>query len=821
MIGAAASPPAAGTTSLTTFDNSSPSRSQHDMLHNDARSFTVASTSNLKYPHILHPRAANPVMDLAALVREPDDDHPGVRSLVSLWRLSGATVWEVCVTGRVLGLSWSSDGLFLSLLVLRLPSWPPRAPVNASKSTIEHLSVHTGEVVKAVYVPPTLLEHLTEADWEQGHERDRRTAWWPMEWKGGNSVWLPHKPGAPLMIIDSLPDVEPVEPPKPAIINPFAPPPPAAANKGLHAKLEAASTLLPADPRPPPSVLHVAVPAQRPRASARLLTGTYLLPPGTPEDVPSAILEVAVRADKIAHLLDPVFRGLESCAAAYRDAEKQTMVWREELEACGEQQGMSVRVVHADLFRFLMCRRSSPPITEWLGNRLTNRPVAKWEATVQEGFITVMKVLAQSVIPALERMLLVLEEMNGWARGHHADQAASTLCRFHFDVILDRRELERALSLVRGLLALCEEMRQAAALEWESAVQWFKWLRYEMARAVASEEAGAPSYDVKLVWSYMVNGFVNSHFKQHFPHVIGASDAVLTEVPLPRQPKRPPLCAVMSSTLARLRQPPKNSSLPQTSDISLASLPDRSTSTGLEIESDESDVEPDDSFDTVGENDQADASLPAGTTKREPTLEPWAWANTLLASICAVGASARVRDPSHVAPAVEFPLPVIDERRIGDEDWALALVDKTLHVFARTNSLGHARFSGEVVQAAFYGDEEIALVFARGPRRWLALASVEDMRAAMVPVGSEELSSSAGGPDHHLPISRARALGTVRRDPIWSLALNPAEGRRSAWILTASGEELSVFDLEANEDEESDEASDEESDEEEGMDEEE
>lgn len=53
--------------------------------------------------------------------------------------------------------------------------------------------------------------------------------------------------------------------------------------------------------------------------------------------------------------------------------------------------------------------------------------MSKWDTTVQEGFITVMKVLAQSVIPALERVLLVLEEMNGWARGHHADQATSIL----------------------------------------------------------------------------------------------------------------------------------------------------------------------------------------------------------------------------------------------------------------------------------------------------------------------------------------------------------------------------------------------------------
>lgn len=51
-------------------------------------------------------------------------------------------------------------------------------------------------------------------------------------------------------------------------------------------------------------------------------------------------------------------------------------------------------------------------------------------------------------------------------------------CRFEFDVVLDRSELTRALALVRGMLELCEDMRQAAALEWETAVEWFKWLRY-------------------------------------------------------------------------------------------------------------------------------------------------------------------------------------------------------------------------------------------------------------------------------------------------------------------------------------------------------
>lgn len=78
----------------------------------EARAFTVASTNSLQQPHILHPHACNPAMDLAVLLCEPSDEKAkaGMSTLVSLWRLSGAKVWEVQVNGRVLGLTWSADG---------------------------------------------------------------------------------------------------------------------------------------------------------------------------------------------------------------------------------------------------------------------------------------------------------------------------------------------------------------------------------------------------------------------------------------------------------------------------------------------------------------------------------------------------------------------------------------------------------------------------------------------------------------------------------------------------------------------------------------
>lgn len=70
-----------------------------------------------------------------------------------------------------------------------------------------------------------------------------------------------------------------------------------------------------------------------------LLTGTFLLPPGTPEQLPSFILGHAQRANSITQLLETVVRGFESMQAVIKDGEKQTFLWRDELEICGEQQG--------------------------------------------------------------------------------------------------------------------------------------------------------------------------------------------------------------------------------------------------------------------------------------------------------------------------------------------------------------------------------------------------------------------------------------------------------------------------------------------------
>lgn len=149
-----------------------------------------------------------------------------------------------------------------------------------------------------------------------------------------------------------------------------------------HSALSTFPTLLPSFAQTNPQTLHVTPP--RASSSKQLLSGIYPI-----SDVPQQqSFIMAGIAHRMSEYLDAVLRGLENAQAAQKEGAKQTMIWREELETCGEQQGstpqfkckgisliciVSAKDVHDDLFRFLMTGRSAPAVAEWLGNRLTGR----------------------------------------------------------------------------------------------------------------------------------------------------------------------------------------------------------------------------------------------------------------------------------------------------------------------------------------------------------------------------------------------------------------------------------------------------------------
>lgn len=197
-----------------------------------------------------------------------------------------------------------------------------------------------------------------------------------------------------------------------------------------------------------------------------------------------------------------------------------------------------------------------------------------------------------------------------------------------------------------------------------------------MKRLVSNEDDVAPpTYDLKLVWSFMVNGFVNSRFKLHFPNVMGAADEHLPAgFPHPAPPPATDLNAIMASTLASLTAPPRRGSEQIASPT--PGVPDKSyNSSHASPLPPMSPEHPPSSPDTVGDNTAPPAIIEA---PRQRELEPWAWANSLLATCNTIVATARLRSPASerggdpllgVLPAGSF----LEERVIEGSRWILQM----------------------------------------------------------------------------------------------------------------------------------------------------
>jgi hypothetical protein len=77
----------------------------------------------------------------------------------------------------------------------------------------------------------------------------------------------------------------------------------------------------------------------------RFLSGTFRLPSSTSSgpmaalDPDPTIPRLADLSNRMMGCLDVVLRGFDAAEQAFKDGDKQTMIWREELETCGEQQG--------------------------------------------------------------------------------------------------------------------------------------------------------------------------------------------------------------------------------------------------------------------------------------------------------------------------------------------------------------------------------------------------------------------------------------------------------------------------------------------------
>lgn len=86
---------------------------------------------------------------------------------------------------------------------------------------------------------------------------------------------------------------------------------------------------------------------------------------------------------------------------------------------------------------------------------------------MQTAFSTLQSIISLSIVPALERIILVLDELLSWA-GEESES----------DLNVDGETIRRAVDVSKAFALLSEHLRQEAELEEAASAEWCKWLRF-------------------------------------------------------------------------------------------------------------------------------------------------------------------------------------------------------------------------------------------------------------------------------------------------------------------------------------------------------
>lgn len=97
----------------------------------------------------------------------------------------------------------------------------------------------------------------------------------------------------------------------------------------------------------------------------------------------------------------------------------------------------------------------------------SSQTVSKWESSLQTAFSTLQSIMTLSIVPALERIILILDELRSWA-----DDTSES------DLVLDSGTVQRAIDVAKAFALLSDHLRQEAELEEAASAEWCKWLRF-------------------------------------------------------------------------------------------------------------------------------------------------------------------------------------------------------------------------------------------------------------------------------------------------------------------------------------------------------
>ncbi|KAJ9120779.1 hypothetical protein QFC22_002712 [Naganishia vaughanmartiniae] len=757
---------------------------------------------------------------------------------IGLWRASsGRHVWDADVAGSVLlSMAWSLDGLYLSVIV----EFTYNDLSEELGLKLLHLSVQDGSLVHDVplVVDASRITNLgkLDMDWcESGAE-------WPQDAvskshltvasRDSNSSAevkiLPQK-GSAAMIIDSLPQPNDIEHFEIAENNPMM-----AYNKKkvavknpneTHALLRTFPSLLDSQP---PHVLCI------PALSRSFLSGTFPLTSHRSlsfqhKGFTARLQKPILREDMLFAKSGTRLRIMEELTERLDD-----------LESCAADNGTSRDAVMADLLRLLVAGRCGDAVSQFMGGKLTDGALNKWMSAYDDSVEYIHQTLSYGVFPALERLILLLEELKGWS-----------MYKRGYDLNLETSDVEECIEWARYLAIRVMDMSRDVTHEAEAFREFGKWLKYEISRATMQDaedlaEAQTPKHNVAFVAAYLdMLAEKGSTLPDYF---LVDSERLAGHWAAPQLPtendSRRPLPVVLKELMITLRGTSED-----LSDLEI-DLPDPGDGDAFPLDTKSTIREK--SLDQRGDRPQDDVRAqpnPNNVTPKEPGKDPlWSIADVLLSKAeKLVIAAIKDRTLAEIDDVRQSSCKKEELRACRTAETGLTYEalrseqnHQVIHVHASSpevSSFYTRTFrTGEnthILNFDFFDDEQLVIVLQlneadSGPGViYMTTISLADLQ-----LREGEMYESSGPTNWpgvirdedqdvdldslpYLPVSQSRRIGAVRsndgRLASAFLALNGRKGRRFACvglqtnvILEHSGEQIGtkdvmIFDMDENE----------------------
>ncbi|KAF4623938.1 hypothetical protein D9613_001828 [Agrocybe pediades] len=172
-----------------------------------------------------------------------------------------------------------------------------------------------------------------------------------------------------------------------------------------------------------------------------------------------------------------------------------------------EQYGQESPNPILDLTYLLTTGRASEPLQDFLGSgeQMSERGIQKWESSVTEALIKLRDFAEKRVSSALQRLHVVLEELQGWAR-------LPQYSEFGLQVM----DLAACLDLISRGIIISSWLAAAARRELLRFREFMSWLRYEVNNMNPSIESNYARHDILEVNNYFMEGLVTSPIDNWF-----------------------------------------------------------------------------------------------------------------------------------------------------------------------------------------------------------------------------------------------------------------------------------------------------------------